>query len=388
MIQVSDPILVEEITRYVQYKVTGDLLKETIYRRFSDFYSLREKLVERWPGIYIPNLPPKVTVGNLEKKVIETRTRVINDFCHKTSKFKFILDSEELQIFLIKSIDVSKVINNLPKLNYDEILFRYNKAFPDVKAGDDIELEKYLKSINNAIPYMKKVLLNLKGFEESILATMTQKENEINYYCNLMNVFEDYEKYTLMEYVNNDENKLVFYNPKNSETYQKIMDIKDKFINPFKNLSSWIEDDILDFKAMLQALESIINLNAILEGLTLRLKAIEEEILKYQNNEYNYFTLLIKWKTAEGILLELKNEENNTKNTIRSITSIITIACKITLNNLEIFKVEKLQRYHKHIKRFAEVQKDNGDIINDLWSYISNDPKLNDKDKDVVSQVK
>ena len=388
MIQVSDPILVEGITRYVQYKVTGDLLKETIYRRFSDFYSLREKLVERWPGIYIPNLPPKVTVGNLEKKVIETRTRVINDFCHKTSKFKFILDSEELQIFLIKSIDVSKVINNLPKLNYDEILFRYNKAFPDVKAGDDIELEKYLKSINNAIPYMKKVLLNLKGFEESILATMTQKENEINYYCNLMNVFEDYEKYTLMEYVNNDENKLVFYNPKNSETYQKIMDIKDKFINPFKNLSSWIEDDILDFKAMLQALESIINLNAVLEGLTLRLKAIEEEILKYQNNEYNYFTLLIKWKTAEGILLELKNEENNTKNTIRAITSIITIACKITLNNLEIFKVEKLQRYHKHIKRFAEVQKDNGDIINDLWSYISNDPKLNDKDKDVVSQVK
>ena len=388
MIQVSDPILIEGITRYIQYKVTGDLLKETIYRRFSDFYSLREKLVERWPGIYIPNLPPKVTVGNLEKKVIETRTRVINDFCHKTSKFKFILDSEELQIFLIKSIDVSKVINNLPKLNYDEILFRYNKAFPDVKAGDDIELEKYLKSINNAIPYMKKVLLNLKGFEESILATMTQKENEINYYCNLMNVFEDYEKYTLMEYVNNDENKLVFYNPKNSETYQKIMDIKDKFINPFKNLSSWIEDDILDFKAMLQALESIINLNAVLEGLTLRLKAIEEEILKYQNNEYNYFTLLIKWKTAEGILLELKNEENNTKNTIRSITSIITIAYKITLNNLEIFKVEKLQRYHKHIKRFAEVQKDNGDIINDLWSYISNDPKLNDKDKDVVSQVK
>ena len=141
----------------------------------------------------------------------------------------------------------------------------------------------------------------------------------------------------------------------------------------------------LDFKAKLQAFESIINLNTVLEGLTLRLKAIEEEILKYQNNEYNYFTLLIKWKAAEGILLELKNEENNTKNTIRSITSIITIACKITLNNLEIFKVEKLQRYHKHIKRFAEVQKDNGDIINDLWSYISNDPKLNDKDKDVVS---
>ena len=235
---------------------------------------------------------------------------------------------------------------------------------------------------------MKKILINLKGFQESIIETMTQKENEINYYFNLLNVFEDYEKYTLMEYVNNDENKLVFYNPKNSETYQKIMDIKDKFINPFEKLSSWIEDDILDFKAMLGALESIINLNALLDRLTLRLKAIEEEILKYQNNEYNYFTLLFKWKTAEGILLELKNEETTTKSTIKSILHIITIASKITLDNLEIFKVEKLQRYNKHIKRFAEVQKNNGDIINDLWSYISNDPKLNDKDKDVVSSSK
>ena len=104
----------EGIKSYVQYRVTGELVKEPIYRRFSDFYSLREKLVERWPGIYIPNLPPKVAVGNFEKKLIATRTRVINDFCHKISKFKFIVDSEALQIFLIKSIDVSKVINNLP----------------------------------------------------------------------------------------------------------------------------------------------------------------------------------------------------------------------------------------------------------------------------------
>ena len=86
--------------------------------------------------------------------------------------------------------------------------------------------------------------------------------------------------------------------------------------------------------------------------------------------------------------MELEIEENSTKSTIKTLISIITIASKITLDNLEIFKVEKLQRYHRHIKRFAEVQKANGDIINDLWSYISNDPKLNDKDKDVVSSIK
>ena len=384
---VSDPLLVEGIKSYVQYKVTGELVKEPIYRRFSDFYSLREKLVERWPGLYIPNLPPKLTMGNLEKKVIEMRTRVINDFCHKISKFNFILDSDELQIFLIRCNDVSKSISNLPKLNYDEILARYKKIFSDVVQKleeENCELESYVKKINDAIPFMKKMLLNLKGFKKSIISTEENKEKEINYYYDLMNVFRNFEKLTLMEYVNNDKDKLVFSNPANKETSQKISDIKELFKNPFTELASWIDDDILDFNAMLFALESIINLNELLDKLNSRLGAIEDEIIKYQNNEYNYLTLWIKWKTVEGILFDLRQEEKNTRNTIRSLNSIILIASKITLDNLEIFKVEKLQRYHKHIKKFAEVQKANGDIINKLWSYISNDPKLKDKDKDVI----
>ena len=384
---VSDPLLVEGIKSYVQYKVTGKLVKEPIYRRFSDFYSLREKLVERWPGLYIPNLPPKLTMGNLEKKVIEMRTRVINDFCHKISKFNFILDSDELQIFLIRCNDVSKSISNLPKLNYDEILARYKKIFSDVVQKleeENCELENYVKKINDAIPFMKKMLLNLKGFKKSIISTEENKEKEINYYYDLMNVFRNFEKLTLMEYVNNEKDKLVFSNPANKETSQKISDIKELFKNPFTELASWIDDDILDFNAMLFALESIINLNELLDKLNSRLGAIEDEIIKYQNNEYNYLTLWIKWKTVDGILFDLRQEEKNTRNTIRSLNSIILIASKITLDNLEIFKVEKLQRYHKHIKKFAEVQKANGDIINKLWSYISNDPKLKDKDKDVI----
>ena len=204
----------------MQYKVTGELIFEPIYRRFSDFYSLREKLVERWPGIYIPNLPPKLTVGNLEKKVIEMRTRVINDFCHKISKFKFLLESDEFKLFLIRCNDVSKAIYNLPKLNYEEILSRYNLVFSDIIDKLDEDNEKYIKKVNEAIPFMKKVLLNLKAFKTSIISTEENKEKEINYYYDLMNVFENFEKNTLMEYVDNDQDKLVISNPKNNATNQ------------------------------------------------------------------------------------------------------------------------------------------------------------------------
>ena len=313
------------------------------------------------------------------------RTRVINDFCHKISKFKFILNSDEFKLFLMNCNDVSKAINNLPKLNYEEILARYKIVFNDVIQKNEEEDEKNIKEVNDAIPFMKKVLLNLKGFKKSVISTEENKQKEINYYHDLMKVFVNFEKNTLSEYVNNDKDKLVFSNPKNNETNQKILDIKEKFKNPFNELASWIDDDILDFNAMLGALESIINLNDLIDKLTARLSAIEEEIIKYQNNDYNFLTLWLKWQTVPGILFDLKEEEKSTKITIKSLNSIIYIASKITMNNLNIFKVEKLQRYHKHIKKFAEIQKNNGDIINKLWSYISNDPKVNDKDKDVIA---
>ena len=68
-------------------------------------------------------------MGNLEESVIEMRTRVINDFCHKSSKFKYILDSEVFQVFLMNNVETKKIIDNLPQLSYEELLNRYQKAF-------------------------------------------------------------------------------------------------------------------------------------------------------------------------------------------------------------------------------------------------------------------
>jgi hypothetical protein len=61
-IKVSNPIVKDGIKAFVIYTVTCKLSKDPVMRRFSDFYSLRAKLTERWPGVYIPNIPPKKAV--------------------------------------------------------------------------------------------------------------------------------------------------------------------------------------------------------------------------------------------------------------------------------------------------------------------------------------
>jgi len=52
---------------------------------------------------------------------------------------------------------------------------------------------------------------------------MTKKQEEIENYLCLITVFSDYEKYTLLDYSENDDNKLVFFNPKNTDLCLKLL---------------------------------------------------------------------------------------------------------------------------------------------------------------------
>ena len=58
----TKPVIKEGIKTYVVYTIITNKINEPVYRRYSDFFALRTKLIERWPGVYIPNIPPKKLV--------------------------------------------------------------------------------------------------------------------------------------------------------------------------------------------------------------------------------------------------------------------------------------------------------------------------------------
>ena len=54
---VSKPIINNGMKNFVSYTLGGNQVNEEISRRFSDFYTLREKLIERWPGYMCLRFP-------------------------------------------------------------------------------------------------------------------------------------------------------------------------------------------------------------------------------------------------------------------------------------------------------------------------------------------
>ena len=86
---VSDPVFNKEgVSGYTSYTLQGSKLPEPLSRRYRDFDALRKKLVERWPGVFIPNIPHKKTMGNTDKEIVGLRIEMINRFLKKLSKIE------------------------------------------------------------------------------------------------------------------------------------------------------------------------------------------------------------------------------------------------------------------------------------------------------------
>lgn len=68
-------------------------------RRYNEFYLLRGIIEQRWPGVPIPQLPPKKSIGNKDIKFINERRFYLERFLKKISAFDFIINSKEFGIF-------------------------------------------------------------------------------------------------------------------------------------------------------------------------------------------------------------------------------------------------------------------------------------------------
>jgi hypothetical protein len=83
------------LTSYVAYIVkVSHPIKITVERRYREFDSLREALLARWPGIYIPCLPPKHNAGNNNLKVVNERIKYLSYFLNCIAKVTYLFMSE------------------------------------------------------------------------------------------------------------------------------------------------------------------------------------------------------------------------------------------------------------------------------------------------------
>ena len=367
---IDNPKKVEKtVGAYTCYTMDGKDITEQLTRRYNDFFSIYEKLVQRWPGVYIPRIPPKKVTGNMDPSMIKTRMRLLNRFCLNLSKIEYLYNAEETKIFRSNVPDVSNAINKLPQLSYSEMLTRMKEAFPEYNENYDMIVGK--SKLTEFENFLKKYQKNIENFQLSVNSASDKRETEIKQYMEMISGFTNYEKDNIMSYADNNNNNLIFYNPSYSSLSEKVLKMKKEMINPFVAFKDWLEEEKLDLEAMLIAIRQIYELIEEENKLKDKLNGIEGEI---KSGQVGFIKGLLKKK--EDIIVENEKRKEVTQQKINDIGVIIRILGDNIENQIEEYKKEKTKSYYKCLKIFAILQRESNKVVRELWTLVKN--ALND----------
>ena len=367
---IDNPKKVEKtVGSYTCYTMDGKDITEQLTRRYNDFFNIYEKLVQRWPGVYIPRIPPKKVTGNMDPSMIKTRMRLLNRFCLNLSKIEYLYNAEETKIFRSNVPDVSNAINKLPQLSYSEMLTRMKEAFPEYNENYDMIVGK--SKLTEFENFLKKYQKNIENFQLSVNSASDKRETEIKQYMEMISGFTNYEKDNIMSYADNNNNNLIFYNPSYSSLSEKVLKMKKEMINPFVAFKDWLEEEKLDLEAMLIAIRQIYELIEEENKLKDKLNGIEEEI---KSGQVGFIKGLLKKK--EDIIVENEKRKEVTQQKINDIGVIIRILGDNIENQIEEYKKEKTKSYYKCLKIFAILQRESNKVVRELWTLVKN--ALND----------
>ena len=370
---VSDPQYIKEgVKGFTFYSLKGTKVPEALSRRYRDFDSLRKRMVEQWPGIFVPKLPNKKKVGNKGKKISLIRVEMLNRFLKKISKIKYLMESEEMSLFLQNTSNIAKTLDGMKIPNYGDLSKKYFSTFLeyddnfDTKAGKD-DQDKFEKKLMESIPKMKNFVL-------LVSAAMERYMDEQQNYSEVINMLSEYEKESLSNFVDNDENKLVFFNTKNQELCKNISDAKNEMINPFDRLYSAITEDYLNSEAITEALEGLKMLQDNYNKLIKSLSNINIEMSELQAGK----GVLTMFKNKEKEITRLNTEKENLEKSINNLGNVIKIATFNMQNTIKDFKITELDNYYAELSRIENDIDKNAQISDDLWETVIQDKNISE----------
>ena len=371
---VSNPQYIKEgVKGFTFYSLKGTKVPEVLSRRYRDFNALRKKMVEKWPGIYIPKLPDKKKVGAKGQKISPIKIDVINRFLKKISKIKYLMESEEMGLFLHNTSNVEKTLEGIKPPNYEELSKKYFNTFTEYDENFDTKTGKDEQDL-----FEKKILeslVKMKTFMALVSAAMERFNDEQENYSAVINMLSLYEKESLSNFVDDQENKLVFFNTKNQELCDNISNSQKKIINPYSRLFSAITDDYINLEAMVEALEGLKYLQDSYNKLIRNLSNLNIELSELQAGKSSVKTI---FKNKEKEITKLTNDKENLEKNVDNLQNIIQIATFVMQNEIKNFKINQLDNYYAELSRIESDLENNAKISDDLWESVIKDKNISE----------
>lgn len=221
-------------------------------RRFNEFFVLNETLSARWPGIPIPFIPEKKAIGNKDLAFLQDRTFYLMRFLQKVSRFDFIIESPEFQLFSRpQGMSIEKSLKGMMPMSVSQ---KYER----IKQVTQIQDNAYDSSAKDGL---KQQLGSFQLFCRTVQPLLTQKKMALahmmktkqvchNSYAMLAQGITRYEDMNMSNYLEFQTQNLVFLHPNNGPLLSRMEQLSQNLHNPYIELYHWAKGEVFDLLAV------------------------------------------------------------------------------------------------------------------------------------------
>mmetsp|Transcript_104958 Transcript_104958/g.146343 ORF Transcript_104958/g.146343 Transcript_104958/m.146343 type:complete len:419 (+) Transcript_104958:108-1364(+) len=381
-IEVCDPkVKTDKLINYVTYTIRGQDSDGSfeVVRRYSEFAKMRDVLLQRWPGIFIPALPPKKSMGNMEKAFIEERRKFLHKFCEKMGEIEFLQNSEEYQTFLKKSGEFDKIMAPYLKVNYEEVVGKYSQVFAHL-SGKELNSDTIAK-IGGFKTFLSKMAGFFENFKKLSKSCMDAKKNFYNSF-NVLNdlLLSKYENNVFMEYNGQNDAKNVINDASNFKLHDSIAKLKQaNDTNSIELVYFWIKEEDREIRALLDAIEGRDKVEAAIKKTQDKQKSETSEMQNVLAGKFGKSSIKAFFtKTSKES--QVTQFESNIQQATKDIESLNMLHDMITLilayDQLDGFKKNKSERYYQILKRVSSVEQENVEQMKIYWDSIASSDKI------------
>ena len=375
-----------EVNGKTIYYIKGDFIneKDVIIRRYRDFDLLHNKLVENWPGIFIPPIAQKKYFSSTAQKTVNERIYLLENFLKSSTKMEYLKNTDELQIFLNKNYTNSDAVQielkKLKPFKLKDISENYTKYFSNYK---NIKTKNFDdEQLNNCISFINNLNAKINIYKEKLVDFGEIKKTKIYRESRIATYFTEFEKYCILEYANNDLSLLFFFNNnatllENKKKYKELID------NPYLLFSCWLrlkELELISMKNSLNVYKSLLAKKTSIEN---KQKEISQKLEDAKNGRISFFTKIMMKGDVEELKGRYRNElfiQNNEVNYINNIINILKDYLSV-----EVYKYfdDLTAGFYKTVKKFATIQEENCTLATNLWLNVKCKKNENIEDDNV-----
>ncbi|CAD8208222.1 unnamed protein product [Paramecium octaurelia] len=342
-------VMEESLINYTQYQIKGIRKGEEflINKRYNDFVILKEVFNRTWPGCFIPPIPQKKSLGNLDSNVITYRSKYLSYFLKKILKIPYLWLGEEISIFIKGTTEQLQEMAKNKTLQ--QIISKYEETFTFNENQQVYDIDQFYSSTCHIIPMIENFSAMAKNL---IKEKESQNQGFIMFVEHFLPQFEKLQQ----------QNHQVFSNQETQEQFQlsKKCCTKNEYNKVFE-YTKIVERELIACK------DALVYRNTIVQ----KVKEEDEKLYKLniQLQELHSKTLLFGKK--EEKVAAIQNQIQQQQSTVESLKQLLFLINKlISQQEIPNFYRNTKEKYLRLIKVFSDFQIKYHQSQTEFWEKI------------------